>query len=192
MRADLAAARDVGIERSHQVHDLPEIHVRVSKHDVYRVRCERGAEHVGSLLAEVSAAPSSYGVNLKSLVVYLLIYLHVPVRRCAQLIANLCGGVSLPKGFVHGMLTRCASAVREVVEMIRTLIALAYVVGFDETTLRAGPPGRRSMCYRPRPTRPPFTTWRRDLDSFARPASCLTSPGWMCSRPLPANYFHPR
>ncbi len=88
----------MGIERSHQVHDLPEIHIRVRQHDVYRVQCACGAEHVGSLPTEVSAAPSSYGVNLKSLVVYLLIYQHVPVQRCVQLIADLCGRAGPSEG----------------------------------------------------------------------------------------------
>ncbi|HKS48289.1 MAG TPA: DUF6444 domain-containing protein, partial [Amycolatopsis sp.] len=71
--ADLAGAHDVGIERSCQVHDLPEITIKVWQHDVYRVRCGCGAEHVGRLPEEVSAAPSSYGVNLRSLAVYLLV-----------------------------------------------------------------------------------------------------------------------
>jgi hypothetical protein len=57
--ADLAAAHEVGIERSHQVHDLPEVRIKVSQHDVYRVRCGCGAEHVGSVPPEVSPAPSS-------------------------------------------------------------------------------------------------------------------------------------
>ncbi|MDQ3765106.1 MAG: hypothetical protein M3460_27485, partial [Actinomycetota bacterium] len=61
VRADLAAARDVGIERSHQVHDLPEVHITVWQHDVYRVRCGCGAEHVGQLPEEVSTAPSATG-----------------------------------------------------------------------------------------------------------------------------------
>jgi transposase len=77
--ADLAVAHDVGIARSHQVHDLPEVRIKVSQHDVYGVRCACGAEYVGSLPAEVSSAPSSYGVNLKTLTVYLLVYQHVPV-----------------------------------------------------------------------------------------------------------------
>lgn len=47
--ADLAGAHDVGIERSHQVHDLPEVDIRAWQHDVYRVRCGCGAEHVGHL-----------------------------------------------------------------------------------------------------------------------------------------------
>lgn len=108
--ADLAGARDVGIERSHQVHDLPEVRIKVWQHDVFRVRCGCGAEHVGQLPDGVSTAPSSYGVNLKSLAVYLLVYQHVPVQRCVQLIADLTGGTGPSDGFVHGMLARCATA----------------------------------------------------------------------------------
>ena len=82
----------------------------------YRVRCACGVEHVGSLPGEVSTAPASYGPNLKSLVVYLLIYQHVPVQRCVQLIADLCGGSGPSDGFVHGMLSgarpRCARSSR--------------------------------------------------------------------------------
>ena len=59
--ADLAQAVAVGIERSHQVHDLPKIRIVVRQHDVYRVRCTCGREHVATLPEEVSRAPSSYG-----------------------------------------------------------------------------------------------------------------------------------
>jgi hypothetical protein len=59
--ADLAGAAEVGIDRSHQEHDLPGIRVRVRQHDVYRVRCGCGREHAGSLPAGVSRAPASYG-----------------------------------------------------------------------------------------------------------------------------------
>lgn len=180
--ADLATARDVGIERSHQVHDLPEFHLRASQHDVYRVRCDCGAEHVGSLPAEVSAAPSSYGVNLKSLVVYLLIYQHVPVQRCVRLIADLGGGAGPSEGFVHGMLSRCAVAVGEVVVMIKALITVASVVGFDETRCAPARPGRRNTSCPPRPPRPPPTTWVAGIwTPSPRPASCPTSPGWPCT-----------
>lgn len=79
--ADLADAHDVGIARSHQVQDLPEVQIKISQHDVYRVRWPCGAERVGVLPAEVSTAPSSYGSNLKTLAVYLLVYQHVPVAR---------------------------------------------------------------------------------------------------------------
>ena len=116
----------MGIARSHQVHDLPEVRIKVSQHDVYRVRCPCGAEHVGVLPAEVSSAPSSYGPNLTTLAVYLLVYQHVPVARCVELIADLCGGAGPWDGFVHGMLARCARAVAEVVTVIKTLITAAH------------------------------------------------------------------
>ena len=140
---DLAGAHDVGIARSHQVHDLPEVRIKVSQHDVYRVRCCCGVEYVGVLPAEVSGAPSSYGPNLKTLAVYLLVYQHVPVARCVQLIADVCGGTGPSEGFAHGMLARCARAVAEVVTVIKSLITAAHVVGFDETTLRCGVAGTK-------------------------------------------------
>lgn len=139
--ADLAEATEVRVERSHQTHDLPEIRITVHQHDVYRVRCRCGREHVAALPDEMSRAPSSYGPNLKSLVVYLLVYQHVPVARCVELIADLTGGTGPSTGFCHGLLARSAATVRETVNVIKTLITLAHVVGFDETTLRAGPAG---------------------------------------------------
>ena len=113
------------------------------QHDVYRVRCGCGREHVATLPDTMSRAPSSYGANLRALIVYLLIYQHVPVARCAELIADLTGGTGPSTGFVHGMLARCATAVRETVALIKSLITVAHVVGFDETTLRAGPAGHK-------------------------------------------------
>jgi transposase len=188
----LAEAHDVGIERSHQVHDLPEVQIKVSQHDVYRVRCTCGAEHVSSLPAEVSAAPSSYGVNLKTLAVYLLVYQHVPVQRCVQLIADLCGGMGPSDGFVHGMLARCATAVAEVVDMIRTLITMAHVVGFDETTLRCGPAGAKKYVLSASTEN--ATTYHlggRDLDSFAG-AGILPEFAGVAVHDRYANYFHRR
>jgi transposase len=158
----------VGIERSHQEHDLPEIRVRVRQHDVYRVRCGCGREHLGALPAGVSLAPVSYGAHLKSLVVYLLVYQHVPIERCVELISDLSGGGRGPSaGFVHGMLTRAASAVRPVVTRIKELITRAPVVGFDETTLRAGVAGRKRYVLSASTTE--FSVYHlggRDLASF--------------------------
>lgn len=91
---------------------------------------------------QVSTAPVSYGVNIKTLVTYLLVYQHVPVARCAQFITDVAGGSKGPStGFVHGMLARCAAVVRPVVEVIKDMIRRARVAGFDETTLRVGGAG---------------------------------------------------
>lgn len=190
--AGLTEAHDVGIERSHQVHDLPEVHITVWQHDVYRVRCGCGAEHVGELPDEVSTAPSSYGVNLKSLAVYLLIYQHVPVQRCVQLIADLTGGTGPSDGFVHGMLTRCARAVADVVATIKSLITLAHVVGFDETTLRSGPAGQKKyVLSASTENATAYHLGGRDLDSFAE-FGILPAFAGVAVHDRYCNYFHPR
>ena len=190
--ADLTAADDVSIERSHQVHDLPEVHIRVWQHDVYRVRCGCGTEHVGALPQEVSAAPSSYGPNLRSLAVYLLVYQHVPVQRCVQLIADLTGGTAPSDGFCHGMLARCAKAVAEVVTTIKSLITLAHVVGFDETTLRCGAAGsKKYVLSASTETATVYHLGGRDLDSFSK-AGILPSFAGTAVHDRYANYFHRR
>src|SRR6478736_4680452 len=102
-----------------------------------------GREHVADRPAQVPVASCSYGPTIRSLVVYLLIYQHVPVARCVELIADLTGGTAPSTGFCHGLLARCATAVRQTVTTIKSLITVAHVVGFDETTLRAGPAGQK-------------------------------------------------
>jgi transposase len=166
--ADLAAAVDVRIERSHQVHDLPPVKLEVTQHDVWRVRCGCGREHVGALPAGVPATPSSYGPGLKALVVYLVVYQHVPVERCVQLIADLTGGRAPSAGFVHGMLARCAAVLTEVVKLIKTAVTLAAVAGFDETVIRCGPAGsKRYILSGSTETAVAYHLGGRDLGSFA-------------------------
>jgi transposase len=180
--ADLAGAAEVGIEHSHQVHDLPEIRIRVRQHDLYRVRCGCGREHVADRPAHVPASWCSYGPTMRSLIVYLLIYQHVPVARCVELIADLTGGTAPSTGFCHGLLARCATAVRETVTTIKSLITVAHVVGFDETTLRAGPAGQKRHVLSASPTSTACSTsagatWRRS----ARSGSCPAAPGSRCT-----------
>lgn len=163
----------------------------VWQHDVYRVRCGCGTEHVATLPDEVSTAPASYGVNLRSLVVYLLVYQHVPVQRCVRLIADLTGGTGPSDGFVHGMLTRCATAVSEVVAAIKSLITLAHVVGFDETTLRCGPAGEKKyVLSASTEDATAYHLGGRDLDSFAE-FGILPAFAGIAVHDRYSNYFHP-
>ena len=190
--ADLAAAADVRVERSHQVHDLPQIAIKVTQHDVWRVRCGCGREHAGTLPAGVPAAPSSYGASLKALVVYLIVYQHVPVERCVQLVADLTGGTGPSAGFVHGMLSRCAAALAEVVKLIKTAVTLAAVAGFDETTIRCGPAGQKKYILSgSTETAVTYYLGGRDLGSF-HAFGILPSFGGIAVHDRYACYFHPR
>jgi hypothetical protein len=82
----------------------------------------------------------SIGPNLRALAVYLVVFQHVPIERCARLIGDVTGG-QVSAGFVHSCLAKAAEVVADVVKLIKTLITAAYVAGFDETTLRCGPAG---------------------------------------------------
>ena len=189
--ADLTAAVDVGVEHSHQVHDLPEIAITVIQHEVWRVRCRCGREHVGELPAGVAAAPSSYGPSLKALVVYLIVYQHVPVERCVRLIADLTGGVAPSTGFVHGMLARCAAVLDEVVTLIKTAVTLAAVAGFDETVIRCGPAGRKKYVLSgSTETAVAYHLGGRDLGSFTA-FGILPSFAGIAVHDRYACYFHP-
>lgn len=144
---DLAEAADDGVERACQVTDVPLVTVTTTEHRMHRVRCACGREHVAPAPADTATANTRvYGANLRALVVYLLVFQHVPVHRCVQLIFDLTGATP-SVGFVHGMLARCAAALRDVGQLIKTLITLAAVAHFDETTLRVGKAGVKKYVW---------------------------------------------
>lgn len=68
----------------------------------------------------------SFGANLVSWCVYLLVAHAIPVARCADLIHAL-SGTRPSDGFVHWLIGRAATAVAETNRMIRTLITVAQV-----------------------------------------------------------------
>jgi transposase len=165
----LEHARDAGPARAVQVSDIPPVSVTVTEHRMHQVRC--GCGHTSTATAPPEAASGAsrvYGPNLRALVVYLLAYQQLPVERAARLIADVTGaGPSV--GFVHGMLARFAAAVTDVVATIKTLITMAHVAHFDETTLRAGPAGTRQYVLSAGTTEyTAFHLGGRDLHSFTR------------------------
>jgi transposase len=140
--ADLAGATDLGVARSYQQLDIPEPSATRVQHDLHRARCGCGREHVAARPPGVADSPVSIGPGLRALVVYLLVFQHVPVQRCRQLIEDV-AGASVSDGFVHSCLAKAADVIADVVKLIKALITAACVAGFDETTLRAGPAGQK-------------------------------------------------
>jgi hypothetical protein len=88
----------------------------------------------------------SIGPRLRALAVYLVVFQHVPVERCRQLIADVTGAL-VSDGFIHSCLARAASLAAEVVALIRALITASPVAGFDETTLRSGLAGDKRYVH---------------------------------------------
>lgn len=134
--ADLAGAAGLGVARSAQQVELPDVAARRIQHDMHRARYGCGREHV-------AARPPGAGhggqhrPGLRALAVYLVIFQHGPVERYRLLIADVIGA-RVSDGFIHSCLARAAD-----VKLIKTLITAAHVAGFDETTLRCGPAGKK-------------------------------------------------
>jgi hypothetical protein len=61
----------------------------------------------------------------------------IPVERCADILESLTG-TRPSDGFVHHLLYRAATAVKQANRTIYTLLALAHAVSVDETPLRVG------------------------------------------------------
>jgi transposase len=142
--ADLTDGVDLGVARSHQQHEVPAMSATCTQHDLYAVRCGCGQVHVADRPDGVADTPVSYGPNLQSWCVYLMVVHAIPVQRCVQLVESLTGAAP-SVGWVHGLLTRTAGALVEVDKLIRTLLTVAYAVCCDETPIRVGP--RKAKRY---------------------------------------------
>jgi transposase len=143
---DLAQAADLGVARSYQQDEVPAAPAERVRHDLHASQCACGQEHVAPRPPGVPDAPLSIGPRLRALAVYLVVFQHVPVERCRDLIADVTGA-AVSAGFIHSCLRQAAGLAAEVVRLIRTLITAAAVAGFDETTLRSGPAGEKKYVH---------------------------------------------
>ena len=145
--ADLAGATDLGVAASHQVIDIPLVTATVTQYDEHAVACPCGKLHqAASPPAAGAPGTVTYGLNIQAWCVFLLAAHHVPVARCAEIIASL-SGARPSDGFVHAMLARAAKAVAAANMLIRALIITAAVICADETPIRVGPGPKTRKKY---------------------------------------------
>ncbi len=188
---DLAEAADLGVARSYQQEEIPAAAAERVQHDLHESRCACGRAHVAARPAGVPDSALSIGPRLRALAVYLVIFQHVPVERCRQLIADV-AGAAVSDGFIHSCLRQAAGLAAEVVRLIRTLITAAAVAGFDETTLRSGPAGEKKYVHGAFTEEySAFWLGARSLDSMAD-AGILPGFAGIVVSDRYQNYFHPR
>jgi transposase len=188
---DLADAEDLGVARSFQQEEIPAAAAERVQHDLHKVRCACGRPHVAARPAGVPDSALSIGPRLRALAVYLVVFQHVPVERCRQLIADVTGA-AVSDGFIHSCLAKAASLAAEVVGLIRALITAAPVAGFDETTLRSGPAGDKKYVHGAFTEEySAFWLGARSLDSMQDAGILLDFAGIVVSDRY-QNYFHPR
>jgi transposase len=188
---DLADAADLGVARSFQQEEIPAAAAERVQHDLHSAKCACGKTHVAPRPAGVPDSALSIGPRLRALAVYLVVFQHVPVERCRQLIADV-AGAAVSEGFIHSCLARAASLAGEVVALIRALITASAVAGFDETTLRSGPAGEKKYVHGAFTERySAFWLGTRSLDSM-QDAGILPGFAGIVVSDRYQNYFHPR
>jgi transposase len=137
--ADLAGAADLGVRYSHQVTDLPEAQAQTTWYDRHEVRCVCGRVHLADVPPRAGAPGTvTYGLNVRAWCVFLMVMHHVPVERCADILASM-SGTRPSDGWMYTLPGHAARAVAAANKTIRALIILAGVICGDETPLRAGP-----------------------------------------------------
>jgi transposase len=187
--ADLTGAVDLGVARSFQQLEVPLITARRIQHDLHQARCRCGLVHVAARPEGVPDSAVSIGPDLRALAVYLVVFQHVPIERCALLIADVTGA-QVSAGFVHSCLAKAAGVVADVIKLIKTLITAAYVAGFDETTLRCGPAGQKKYVLAAvTESCSLFFLGARTLESF-REFGILPAFGGVVVSDRYQNYFH--
>ena len=188
---DLADAADLGVARSYQQEEIPAAAAERVQHDLHSAKCACGKTHVAPRPAGVPDSALSIGPRLRALAVYLVVFQHVPVERCRQLIADVAGAPCR-----RGSSTRAWPGPRrwprEVVALIRALITASPVAGFDETTLRSGPAGEKKYVHGAFTERySAFWLGTRSLDSM-QDAGILPGFAGIVVSDRYQNYFNPR
>ena len=123
---DLTDAADLGVTRSYQQEEVLAAAAERVQHDLHQAKCACGKAHLAPRPAGVPDSALSIGPRLRALAVYLVVFQHVPVERCRQLIADV-AGAAVSEGFIHSCLAKAASLAAEVVALIRALITAASV-----------------------------------------------------------------
>jgi transposase len=118
-----------------QVFDIVLSPLEVTEHQVETKSCPRcGGACRGAFPAGVTQ-PVQYGPQLLALLVYLVVFQLLPLKRTRELIADLFGA-QIGGGTLRGAVERCFAGLAETAARIQEAIRQAPVVGFDETGVR--------------------------------------------------------
>ena len=153
----------------------PEPSAQRIQHDLHRGVCGCGREHIADWLPGVPDAPLTIGPQLRALAVYLVVYQHVPVGRCRELIAGATGA-RVSDGFIHSCLRKAADLRADVIKLMKTLITAAHVPVLMRPRSGAAWLARRCTSTGRSPSSSRCSSWRRQPGIDARLGICRSSP----------------
>ena len=114
-----------------QVIDLIPARVHVTEHVVERRRCSCGLETAG-VFPDTARAATCWGPEVRALALYLMDRQHLPVARCAELLADVLG-VPVSTGWLCGLQLEAAARLAPFLDEVRGQLVVAAVLCADET-----------------------------------------------------------
>jgi transposase/uncharacterized coiled-coil protein SlyX len=139
---DLSDAEVVDVE-VRQVFDLPSRRLEVTEHQAETRRCGCGHTTKAGFPAD-ARAQACYGPRMRAVGVYAMAYQHLPVARCAQLLADLCGA-PVSTGWLGGLSAEAAGGLDGFIAVVKDQLRAEAVLHADETGARVS--GARYWCH---------------------------------------------
>jgi len=114
-----------------QVFDLPPLKVEVTEHRAEVKQCACGKKYVADFPAGVNS-PTQYGPKIKSHIIYLMVYQHIPYERTVELIDDVFHH-SMSQGTLYNVYEACYDGLEQTDRIIKEQIINSDVAHFDET-----------------------------------------------------------
>jgi transposase len=118
-----------------QVHDIPEINLRVLEHQVEVKCCEACGLKNESQFPETVSNVVQYGSRLKGVMVYLMEGQLLPSARTVEVLKDVLG-VEVSGGTLYNARAQCSEELEPITEEIKAALLATEVIHFDETGLR--------------------------------------------------------
>jgi len=119
---------------SRQIVDIPIPKAFYTEHQSYAKTCCCGHTTCAQMPEHIKA-PIQYGSNIEALVGYLHARQYVPYQRLSEILST-CFGIPLSEGSIDNLISRLAHKAKPIYERIHDEIAMAQVVGSDETGVK--------------------------------------------------------
>ncbi len=125
------------VKERRQVHDLPEMRLRVCEHQAEEVSCPACGQQTVGRFPEQVTAPVQYGPNVQALAVYLHQGQLVPMARTCEVLDEVCG-CHLSQGTLLRWVQEASERLVATVEQIANWLSMGRLQHGDETGVRVG------------------------------------------------------
>lgn len=117
--------------KKRQVFDLPPLTIEVTEHRAEVKKCLCGKIHVADFPAGVNS-PTQYGPRIKSHLIYLMVYQHIPYERTVELISDVFKH-TISQGTLYNVYQACYDGLEHTDRVIKEQVINSDVVHVDET-----------------------------------------------------------